>query len=73
MLCLLCHQHTLCLGEEVTDDEVDDEDNNAADNNDGDEYIVENSAISRGATDRRVGECRLTKRSKPLFHRRGRE
>jgi hypothetical protein len=31
---------------------------------------VENSAISRGATDRRVGVCRLTKRSKPL-HRIG--
>ena len=52
MLCLLCRQHTLCLEEEVTDDEVDDEDNNAADNNDGDKYIVENSAISRGAMDR---------------------
>jgi hypothetical protein len=34
---------------------------------------VENSAISRGATDRRVGVCKLTKRSKPLVHRRGRE
>ncbi len=33
---------------------------------------VENSAISRGATDRRVGECRLMKCSKPLVHRRGR-
>jgi len=34
---------------------------------------VENRAISGGATDRRVGVCRLTKRSKPLVQRRGRE
>jgi hypothetical protein len=34
---------------------------------------VENSAISRGATDRQVGVCRLTNRSKPLVHERGRE
>ena len=38
-----------------------------------DSVNVENSAISRGATDRRLGVCRLTKRSKPLVHRRGRE
>ncbi len=34
---------------------------------------VENGAISRGATDRRVGVCRLTNPSKPLVRERGRE
>ena len=35
--------------------------------------FVENIAISRGATDRQVGVCRLTNRSKPLVRERGRE